>query len=229
MSRVERPLLERGTELAALTAAVRQAGEGRGCLALISGEAGIGKSSLVAELRDRLPARTRVLVGHCDDLATPRALGPIRDLARAAGAELTRLGDRETVLAELHARLSLSGTATVAVVEDVHWADEASLDVLRYLARRITGLPVLLVLTYRDDPVSREPLQRLLGQVAADTPVCRLALRPLSRTAVQQLTAGSGVDPDRLHAMTSGNPFFVTAVLAHGDGERVPHTVVDAV
>ena len=227
-------LLERERELAELAQAAREAAAGEGGLVLIFGEAGIGKSSLVRALRGLLPANGRLLVGHCDDLGTPRTLGPFRDLVGQVGAELTRAlaegGERDAVLAALRAELDWAGHPTVLVVEDVHWADEATLDVLGYLARRIAGLPAVLVLTYRDDELTREhPLQQLLGQASASGRVRRLPLRRLSEDAVRQLSAASRVDADEVFAMTSGNPFFVTEVLAAGDGDRVPSTVADAV
>ena len=227
-------LLERDRELAELAQAAGEAAAGEGGLVLISGEAGIGKSSLVRALRGLLPAQARLLVGHCDDLGTPRTLGPFRDLVGQVGAELTRAlaegGERDAMLAALPAELDWAGHPTVLVVEDVHWADEATLDVLGYLARRIAGLPAVLVLTYRDDELTREhPLQQLLGQASASGRVHRLPLRRLSEDAVRWLSATSRVDAGRVFAMTSGNPFFVTEVLAAGDGDRVPSTVVDAV
>jgi energy-coupling factor transporter ATP-binding protein EcfA2 len=221
-------------ELSELAQAAREAAAGEGGLVLVSGEAGIGKSSLVRALRGLLPAQARLLVGHCDDLGTPRTLGPFRDLVGQVGAELTRAlaegGERDAMLAALRAELDWAGHPTILVVEDVHWADEATLDVLGYLARRIAELPAVLVLTYRDDELTREhPLQQLLGQASAAGRVRRLPLRRLSEDAVRWLSAASRVDADEVFAMTSGNPFFVTEVLAAGDGDRVPSTVTDAV
>ena len=227
-------LLERDRELAELAQAAREAAAGEGGLVLVSGEAGIGKSSLVRALRGLLPANGRLLVGHCDDLGTPRTLGPFRDLVGQVGAELTRAlaegGERDAMPAALPAELDWAGHPTILVVEDVHWADEATLDVLGYLARRIAELPAVLVLTYRDDELTREhPLQQLLGQASASGRVRRLPLRRLSPDAVRWLSATSRVDAGRVFAMTSGNPFFVTEVLAGGQGDRVPSTVADAV
>jgi DNA-binding CsgD family transcriptional regulator len=227
-------LLERERELAELALAAREAAAGEGGLVLISGEAGIGKSSLVRAVRGLLPAGARVLVGHCDDLGTPRTLGPFRDLIGQVGAELTRAlregGERDEVLAALRSELDWTGHPTVLVVEDVHWADEATLDVLRYLARRIGELPAVLVLTYRDDELTREhPLQQLLGQASAAGRVRRLPMRRLSQDAVRWLSAASRVDAGQVFALTAGNPFFVAEVLAGGDDGRVPSTVVDAV
>jgi len=115
------------------------------------------------------------------------------------------------------------------VLEDVHWADDATLDVLGYAARRVESLPALIVLTYRDDEVGpRHPLQRLLGTLAGAPPLHRVALAPLSRAAVRRLAAGTGADADAVHRITAGNPFFVTEVLA-APGEHVPASVLDAV
>jgi hypothetical protein len=226
-------LLERDRELGELAQAAREAAAGNGGLVLVSGEADIGKSSLVRAVRGVLLAGGRLLVGHCDDLGTPRTLGPLRDLVGHVGAELTRAlaegGERDAVLAALRAELGWAGHPTVLVVEDVHWADEATLDVLRYLARRIAGLPAVLVLTYRDDELTREhPLQQLLGQASASGRVRRLPLRRLSQDAVRWLSAASRVDAGLVFALTSGNSFFVIEVLASGDGDRVPSTVADA-
>jgi DNA-binding CsgD family transcriptional regulator len=161
-------------------------------------------------------------------------LGPFRDLIGQVGAELTRAlregGERDEVLAALRSELDWTGHPTVLVVEDVHWADEATLDVLRYLARRIGELPAVLVLTYRDDELTREhPLQQLLGQASAAGRVRRLPMRRLSQDAVRWLSAASRVDAGQVFALTAGNPFFVAEVLAGGDDGRVPSTVVDAV
>ncbi|HZW42262.1 MAG TPA: AAA family ATPase, partial [Agromyces sp.] len=131
-------LLERETELDELRAAVREATAGRGRVVLLHGEAGIGKSMLVAALRADPPSGARVLVGSCDAMSTPRTLGPLRDLAAVVGprlGEALRAGDREEVYAALRDELAAPG-GTALIVEDVHWADEATLDVLRFLARR---------------------------------------------------------------------------------------------
>jgi DNA-binding CsgD family transcriptional regulator len=231
---VTRGVLERDAELSALAEAVRTAAGGHGSAVLVMGEAGIGKSSLVDALRAHLPAEGRMLVGLCDDLATPRTLGPFRDLVGIVGAELSRAvadgSDRDRVLTALRAELSWAEHPTVLVIEDIHWADEATLDALRYLIRRIPGLPAVLVLTYRDDELSREhALHGLLGQASSSDHVLRLPLRRLSPDAVRKLSAGSGVDAADLLALTSGNPFFVHELLAAAQGERVPRTVVDAV
>lgn len=127
---MDRGILERETELVRLAAAAREAADGAGSVVLVFGEAGIGKSSLVKALPERLPDQARMLVGECDDLATRRPLGPFRDLVGSVGAELARAvtegGDRPRVYEALHEELAGSPHPAVLVVEDVHWADEAS-------------------------------------------------------------------------------------------------------
>ncbi|TCO28341.1 putative ATPase [Kribbella steppae] len=226
-------MLERERELAELAAAAEEAKAGDGSVVLITGEAGIGKSSLIGALPSVLPDGTRLLVGYCDDLATPRVLGPLRDLVGGVGGTLTKAldsGDRNGVSDALRAELDRPEDPAVLVVEDIHWADEATLDVLRFLVRRIASLPAVLVLSYRDVELTRDhPLQHLLG-LASGTPRLR-RLRParLSAAAVRRLAVDTGVDADRVFAVTSGNPFFVAEIFASGDLDHVPPTVTEAV
>jgi DNA-binding CsgD family transcriptional regulator/tetratricopeptide (TPR) repeat protein len=226
-------MLERDAELAALAAAIRAAGDGRGSAVLISGEAGIGKSSLVEALRSQLPAEGRMFVGYCDDLTTPRTLGPFRDLVGSVGTELSEAvtdGDRDRLLPALLAELNWPSHPAVLVIEDVHWADEATLDALRYLVRRVAALPAVVVLTYRDDELGREHrLHRLLGQASRAEHVHRLPLHQLSAGAVQQLSESSPVSATDLLALSGGNPFFIHELLASAHDDQVPPSVADAV
>ena len=231
---MRRGILERDAELSALAHAAREAADGHGSVVLVMGEAGIGKSSLVEALRSHLPAEGRMLIGYCDDLATPRTLGPFRDLVGSVGTELSRAvtdgSERDRVLTALRTELTWPDHPTVLVIEDVHWADDATLDALRYLIRRIADVPAVLILTYRDDELNREhPLHGLLGQASRSDHVRHLPLHRLSQQAVRQLSAGSSVDTNDLFALTSGNPFFVHELLASTQGERVPPTIADAV
>ena len=207
-------VLERDEALGALEAAVEAAARGNGSVVLIGGEAGIGKTSLVCAFLDATTAE--VLAAGCDDLTTPRALGPLRDA----------LGFTGDPFAEVVERLS-GPDVTVLLIEDAHWVDDATLDVLGFVARRILTLHAVLVITFRDELDPRHPLQRLLGSLAT-VPLTRLALAPLSLAAVERLAEGTGADAAAVHRITGGNPFFVTEVLACPD-EDVPASVVDAV
>src|SRR6185437_6002388 len=187
---MRRGILERDAELSALAHAAREAADRHGSVVLVMGEAGIGKSSLVEALRSHLPAEGRMLIGYCDDLATPRTLGPFRDLVGSVGTELSRAvtdgSERDRVLTALRTELTWPDHPTVLVIEDIHWADDATLDALRFLIRRIADLPAVLVLTYRDDELNREhPLHGLLGQASRSDHVRRLPLRRLSQQAVR--------------------------------------------
>jgi DNA-binding CsgD family transcriptional regulator/tetratricopeptide (TPR) repeat protein len=226
-------LLEREPALDALGGWLAEARAGRGRLVLVAGEAGVGKTTLMAAFAARQRPLARVLWGACDPLTTPRPLGPLADVAPAIGGQLERLlgeeAPRERLFPALLERLAAPGVATVLVVEDAHWADAATLDLLRFLGRRLGAAPVLVVVTYRDDAVGpAHPLRLVAGDLATSAVVRRLRLAPLSRQGVAVLAGPHGLDPAALHERTGGNPFFVTEVLAAGD-EAIPATVRDAV
>ncbi|MGH3111602.1 MAG: AAA family ATPase, partial [Gaiellaceae bacterium] len=179
-------LLERDDALAALDGALAAVRAGSGRIVLVAGEAGIGKTSLVRTFSDAPGKRARVLWGACDALFTPRPLGPLHDIAQHAGPRLRHVlssnSDRQSLLAVLLEELS--SPVSVVVFDDVHWADEATLDALKYLGRRIERAPCLLVLTYRDDEVGLEhPLRVLLGDLPGRV-TTRIQLAPLSEPAV---------------------------------------------
>ena len=139
------PLLEREASLALLTEYAAQAAGGDGRLVLLSGEAGVGKSALVERLcRDLPDARWSWVV--CDGLFTPRPLVPLLDFASQLGGELEGLcragAAREDLFRAVLRQVSEPGSLHVLVVEDVHWADEASIDLLRFLGRRLWDAPV---------------------------------------------------------------------------------------
>jgi DNA-binding CsgD family transcriptional regulator len=222
-------LLEREEALAALRAARDRAVAGAGWVSLVSGEAGIGKTSLVRAFAAETTALRRVLWGGCDALFTPRPFGPVHDLARQVDGPL------EPALAGPAAETNvppallavLAAEPRLAVVEDVHWADEATLDALTHVTRRIDSTQSLLVLTFRNELPLDHPLRALLGLLPSER-TARISLEPLSAGAVEELAALAGRDAGDPHARTGGNPFFVTEVLAADAGD-LPVTVRDAV
>ncbi|MGY1700366.1 ATP-binding protein [Geodermatophilus sp. SYSU D00766] len=220
-------LLEREEPLALLATAARAAAAGRGGVVLVTGEPGIGKTALVGGLAGRL-AGVRVLTGQCDDLTTPRPFGALRDVARAVGGPLAEVLADGSAPAAVHDGLlaELAGPApTVLVLEDVHWADDATVDAVRTLGRRVPALPAVLVLTYRDGELDgAAPLRRALAALPPRA-VTRVPLAPLSRAAVAELV---GPGADRVHALTGGNPFLVTELAAEGT-DGLPPSVRDAV
>jgi DNA-binding CsgD family transcriptional regulator/tetratricopeptide (TPR) repeat protein len=224
-------LLERESFFEALGETLREVEGGAGRLVLIAGEAGVGKTALVRTFCADAAETMRVLEGACDALFTSRPLGPLADVADETGEPLAGLvagGARphEVVAALLD---ELRARRTVLVLEDLHWADEATLDVLRLLGRRIEATPVLVLATYRDDELeATHPLRVVLGGLGGGSGVERLRLQPLSCEAVRSLAEPHGVDGDELHRRTGGNPFFVTEVLRAG-GDDMPPTVRDAV
>src|ERR1700712_2696993 len=224
-------LLEREVQLAALDGAARAMRADRhGRLVLIAGEAGIGKTALVRAFCERQPG-LRVLWGACDALYTPRPLGPLLDIADELGGELSAAveeGASAGAVVSALARELREGLPAIVVLEDLHWADTATLDILRMLARRIAALPAIVVATYRNDEIDRQhPLRAVLGNVPSSS-VDRIALGPLTLDAVADLAGDSVLDPAELHRRTAGNPFFLTEVLAADDAD-MPDTVRDAV
>lgn len=223
-------LRERDGELARLAAALTAARAGAGSVLLVSGEAGIGKTTLLRRFLADLPADVQVLAGGCDDLLAPRALGPLREAAGVDGpltATLRAADDGAATLDDVSAAVAAqlrTGPVTVLVIEDVHWADDSTLDVLRRLGRAVTELPALLVLSARDEAlVAGTPLHELVDDIPESS---RLTPAPLSPAAVQALAGDR--DGAAVHRLTRGNPFYVAEVLAAGPG-ALPDGVADAV
>lgn len=222
-------LLERERCLADLENWLDDTSRRGGCVALISGEAGVGKTALLHEFSG-VPRDVRVLWGACDDLFTPRPLAPLHDIARQVqGALLAAMGSGEARGDIFTLALDeLERTPTLAVFEDVHWADEATLDLIKFLGRRIHRTRSMIAVSYRDEEVgARHPLRAVIGDLPRST-TRRLYVAPLSESAVVQLAQSAGRRPDGLFGITAGNPLFLTEVLAAA-ADTVPATVRDAV
>src|SRR3954447_3835204 len=217
-------LLERDALVERLRQAAQAALGGAGSLGAVSGEPGAGKTALVREVF----TPTSALWGYCEPLSTPRPLGPFHDIAgqiwpdRVAGTPPPVAGLRERMLAWL------SEAPTPLVIEDAHWIDEASADVLRFLARRIETTSGLLVITFRDELAADHPLRRVLGDLATARGIARVELPPLSDDAVAALVADSGIPAQDAVRLTRGNPFLVEQLLA-APVESVTASLRDAV
>jgi DNA-binding CsgD family transcriptional regulator len=222
-------LLEREDELRTLGGAVEDAAAGRGSVVLISGEAGIGKSSLLRELRQRTGERVTFVIGACEPLSVPVPLAPLREVVEAAGGgDLLEVGgDDRVALARRVAGVLAARAPVVAVIEDVHWADPLTLDLTRLLVHRVSQMAAAIIATFRDDEAAaNRELGLLLGDLTSARGVRRIDLRPLSGAAVAELAGSSGFDAGELMRATGGNPFLVVETIAAGG--RLPASVRDA-
>jgi len=212
-------LLERERPLADLVSTVERMTVDGGRVVAVVGEAGIGKTSLLDSVARQVCERVRVLWAGCEALFTPRPLGPLHDIAPELGVDAS--APRERLFPEVLA--AARREPTLLVVEDVHWADHATLDLLKYLARRIGRAPLVLAFSYRDDEITPDhPLVSLLGECGSA--LRHIALERLSREAVESLAAGR----EGVFELTGGNPLFVNEVMA-SESEGIPPLVRDAV
>src|SRR5262245_44686845 len=221
-------LLERDDALRELSRALA-ASHALGQFAAVSGEAGVGKTALVEAFVAREPGVVPFLWGACEALATPRPLGPLLDMAAELGGDVSALvaaeAPRHHLFAAFVACLARRRTPALVVFEDVHWADAATLDLLRYVARRVTRIHAMIVLTWRSDEVGHDhALNQVLGELPAGS-TRRLTLQPLSLESVTTMVSGRR-DPKQVFALTGGNPFYVTELLRTDDA--VPASVLDA-
>ncbi|SNY34349.1 ATP-binding protein [Paractinoplanes atraurantiacus] len=225
-------LLERSSELAALDRLLAESAAG-GRVAVVSGEAGAGKSTLAAAFAEAAGPRAQTLWGACDPLLTPRALGPLHDIARRLGGALREritAGARAEVFDLLLEALDRPPQAArpVVVLEDLHWADEATLDMVVFLGRRLALCRALLLITYREEEIGAD---HRLRAVLAGLPrglVRRVSLPPLTPEAVGELARRAGRQASEVYDVTGGNPLLVTEVLA-APAPGVPPTVRDLV
>jgi ATP/maltotriose-dependent transcriptional regulator MalT len=224
-------LLGRDAVVERLLGAAASTAAGQSSVAVVRGEAGIGKSSLIQVFLSRLGTDVRTLCGRCDELLDAPALGPLKEAFSGTDGRLEQAlsaGNAELAPSALLADLA-TGQPTVLLLEDLHWADDASLDAIRYLVRRLDRVRVLVVLTLRSAGVGiRPPLRALLGELGGKR-THRIDLEPLSVDAVRSFVGESAIDAQYLHTLTGGNPFYLTELLAWTGRTGVPTTVMDAV
>ncbi len=223
-------LLEREHELALMSRLLSDLSSAGGKVVLIRGEAGIGKSSLVAEFAETHAEQLNVLWGACDDLFIPQPLGPFWDMARSEPELKASVanGDRARLLETVMDLLSRSLRANVVVIEDTHWADEATLDAIKYLGRRIGRTNGLLVLTYRTGEVDYDhPLRAVIGDLPVENMV-RIEVHGLSLASVSSMIGNTSLDASEVTQATGGNPFLVTE-LASAEMDKIPSSLEDSV
>ena len=184
-------VLEREDALEQLDGLLGEAAWRRGRLVLVRGEAGIGKSTLVEEFTSGRSGRA--LWGFCDPVVPPRPLAPIFDIAAEVGGVLQAAltdPDRHRIISAFLAVLRADGGPWIAVLEDVQWADEVTLQVLRVVGRRAPQLRALVIATYRDDEVGPDhPLSVALGDIPVASMVS-ISLPPLSSAQSRSCRSG---------------------------------------
>ncbi|HEY0750356.1 MAG TPA: AAA family ATPase, partial [Chitinophagaceae bacterium] len=209
-------LIERDELLATLQATFQKVTSSEGHCIFLGGEAGIGKTSLVRAFCKERKNDCNIYQGACDSMFTPRPLAPLYDIMWQINSRLWpnshSIEDRSRLFAEFFREVSIQKELTLIIFEDIQWADEATLDFIKFFARRITHLKCLFILTYRDNEIhSKHPLRNVLGQLPPDS-FTRLQLSPLSRGAVEKMAVEKGYCGEDVYSITGGNPFYVTEI-----------------
>jgi DNA-binding CsgD family transcriptional regulator len=225
-------LIERAGFLTLLQKQFSAIAGGEGHCVFVSGEAGIGKTSLVKTFCRALRQDYNVYTGTCDALFTPRPLAPLYDILLQVNSDLWKnsgsMADRTGLFSSFFHELSHQQKSFIIVFEDIHWADEATLDFIKFLARRITQLRCLFILTYRDNEIyAHHPLRNILGQLSPDS-FTRMQLLPLSVEAVKKMAVEKGYDGTVIYNISGGNPFYVNEILA-SYSPGVPDNIKDSI
>jgi DNA-binding CsgD family transcriptional regulator len=225
-------LIEREPALNSLSAAVAAAVGGKGSCIVISGEAGVGKTTLLRRFAETQRSMS-VLWGCSDALFTPRPLGPLRDMAHLLGAKVGPLLDgmsaQDRIFQAVLEALQDGSQRKLLVFEDIQWADHATFDLIKYLGRRIAFLPSVLALTFRSEETGKDhPVTEVLADLDRSA-TKRIVLNTLSVDGVARLAGKDHAEAENIHRITDGNPFYVTEFLANASGDKVPASVRDAV
>jgi DNA-binding CsgD family transcriptional regulator len=224
-------LLERDEFLSELNDLLQTAIRGSGQIAVISGDAGIGKTSLVEFFTGQHKDTAKIYWGACDDLFTPRPLAPLYDIANKMKSNIIdklELGaSRPSIFNEFLNEINQK-EPNIIVIEDVHWADESTFDFIKFLAKRINKYKSLLIITYRSDEIgSTHPLRLTFSNIPSKY-LRRFELPPLSKHAVRMLANSFGRKDDSIFTKTGGNPFLITELLMNNQ-ENIPATVKDLI
>ena len=225
-------LFERESFLALLDERFREVSSGEGHCFFVTGEAGIGKTTLVKEFLKQVERISIQYTGSCDLLFTPRPLAPLYDIALQIKGDLLQqlssISSRSDLFLRFTSELVQQSKPVIVVFEDVHWADEATLDFVKFFARRINQTRCLFILTWRDDEiVGQHPLRNVLGHLVPGT-FTRVLLEPLSITAVQQMAEKRGYNGEDVYSISGGNPFYVNEILAHYS-PGIPDNIKDSI
>jgi DNA-binding CsgD family transcriptional regulator/predicted ATPase len=225
-------LIERDEFLVSLETAFQHLKTGEGHCIFVSGEAGIGKTSLVNAFCKKVKNRCNIYKGTCDALFAPRPLAPVYDILLQIRGDFlpgdNNITDRTTFFIKIFYELKSQHEASLIIFEDIHWADEATLDFIKFLARRITQLCCLFILTCRDNEIhSNHPLRNVLGHLNPDA-LTRMQLFPLSKQAVEKMAAGKEYKGEDVYNISGGNPFYVKEILA-SYSPGVPDNIKDSI
>ena len=225
-------LVERAGFLTILQSHFNDVAKGEGHAVFVSGEAGIGKTSLVRAFCKELTDECNIYQGTCDALFTPRPLAPLYDILLQMHEDVPAISgqieDRAAFFTQFFHDLKNMRGITMLIIEDIHWADEATLDFIKFLARRITQLRCVFILTYRDNEIhSRHPLRNVLGQLQSGS-FTRIQLPPFSRDAVDRLAKEKGYNGEDVYSISGGNPFYVNEILA-GYSAGIPDNIKDSI
>ena len=225
-------LIEREGLLASLQKHFEDISDGEGHCVFINGEAGIGKTALVKAFCKKQSDESSIYQGACDALFTPRPLAPLYDILwqvskkRWPASPLSE--ERSALFADFFQELSAKKGKLLIVFEDIHWADEGTLDFIRFFARRIYQLPCLFILTYRDNEIhSMHPLRNVLGQLPPDS-FTKLVVTPLSKQAVVEMATHKSYSGEDVYSISGGNPFYVNEILA-SYSPGVPDNIKDSI
>ena len=225
-------LLERDRFLTSLQKTFHNIETGEGHCIFVSGEAGIGKTSLINFFCKEQKGDCNIYKGSCDALFTPRPLAPLYDIVWQVNSELwpgsNTIEERSELFSGFFREVSKKKEKTLIIFEDIHWADEATLDFIKFFARRIAQLRCLFILTYRNDEIhSHHPLRNVLGQLPPDS-FTRMQLTPLSRQTVEKLAAEKGYSGEDVYSISGGNPFYVNEILS-SYSLGVPDNIKDSI